>query len=313
MPRLPKLIYPKFPKHLNSVKGLNTWMFKDSDRDGMPNLIDCQPFNPRMQGVKPNKLMRDRINKLNVYVTKSPYSETSRIHNRNLQYRHISAKDAPYQQKQQVYSTFKKYPNLITTVEKSKGSILFTPEILTRGKPSSAMGYQNESLAVVELQQDKNKNIEGTMETAKIVAHEAKHLRTEKYTPGKLYKKQFKGEYTNQPGEIRARQSEEKIYYSRPDINIKRIKTKLNDTNSSSYETRDIVTGQVYEYPKESVEKSITDYKQNQQQETETGFKQITQKSDTAEEQSTKPWYKKAYEKVKSYINKENNEENSEE
>ena len=34
-----------------SVSGLGRKFSRDSDRDGVPNILDCQPYNPRKQGI----------------------------------------------------------------------------------------------------------------------------------------------------------------------------------------------------------------------------------------------------------------------
>ena len=34
-----------------SVKGLGKKFRRDSDKDGVPNILDCQPYNPRRQGI----------------------------------------------------------------------------------------------------------------------------------------------------------------------------------------------------------------------------------------------------------------------
>jgi hypothetical protein len=46
------IINSKSKFHSNSIikKGLVSSWFKDSDRDGVPNIFDCQPHNPRKQG-----------------------------------------------------------------------------------------------------------------------------------------------------------------------------------------------------------------------------------------------------------------------
>jgi len=103
---------------------LTMFAYKDSDKDKVPNIFDCQPYNPKMQDVKPNVIMKQRIEKLPIYVTKSSLKGKSHYE------WHISDKDAPKEPKQRVYSLIKKYPQIVGEIERKSQTILHLQVIL---------------------------------------------------------------------------------------------------------------------------------------------------------------------------------------
>lgn len=97
------------------IKGVS-----DFDGDGVPNWKDCRPLNPKLQHVEPNILMRQRIEKLPIYVTDNPISSTERL---SVESFHLSDKRArryaPLARKR-ILSILKRYPDLITQIERKR-------------------------------------------------------------------------------------------------------------------------------------------------------------------------------------------------
>lgn len=88
----------------------------DTDKDGSPDFMDCRPFNPKLQHIRPNKLMRDEIGSLPIYVSdKQGYS-----------YPLLSKEAKQYapRARQEVLSTIKKKPYVLDNIRdasKKKG------------------------------------------------------------------------------------------------------------------------------------------------------------------------------------------------
>lgn len=312
-----------------SLGGMIKDITRDSDRDKMPNIIDCQPFNSRKQGVTPNALMQQRINRLPIYVTDRPISSSSAKQRRDVGREiqenkwHISSKNVPYKTKQQVYSVIKKYPNVVSQMEQSKPSaIVFTSsELVERNKTEPSLkGFKEggSNVITVSTKDIDKKGLEGTSKVANTTSHELKHVRQFRYTPVHKLQKMFQGEYWYRPGEISARIEGAQTQYSRSDVSAKIAKQKIEKSNK--YVTsREPVSGANYRKPKAEYQEGLNRAQElnkvDDTKSTESNVQRITQQADTAEEQSTKPWYKKAYEKVKSYVttNKESTNSYNEE
>ena len=97
---------------------------RDTDKDGVPNLFDCQMFNRRFQDAKPNIMMRERIEKLPVYLGTH-------------QQAHISEKNVGPKLKQartEFYKAVKYAPHLLSDIEELKGGIIFAGSGPIKGK-----------------------------------------------------------------------------------------------------------------------------------------------------------------------------------
>ena len=45
------MLKPKVNKMVQKLGSTTTGRFKDTDKDGVPNIIDCKPYNPNQQGI----------------------------------------------------------------------------------------------------------------------------------------------------------------------------------------------------------------------------------------------------------------------
>ena len=242
----------------NKVKPTNfnkLFNLKDSDRDGVANVFDCQPYNRRYQDVRPNALMMERYNQLPVYVQSK--SDVSKVY-------HISSKQVPKQEKRKVYSLLKRYPTLPTRIEKSKRATVFTTAREEGEKPSEgkrSYGFYGENsrytqltpkkrvrkLVVVRMTDEpyaKKYETKYTSQTreeaAKTLVHEQEHVKqykSIKKRPSlrKRWFKKFRTQegYEKQKGEVKAREAEKK--YSADAGKRKEIPTSTRISRAIGY------------------------------------------------------------------------------
>lgn len=111
--------------------------FVDTDGDGFINMIDCRPYNPRMQDIKPNIQMRKRLKKLPIFFmekigVKEDPAVTVLTTDRAYSYEEATKKDAPKKVKssrRHFESVVKKRPDTVGTMEKTRASaVVFTDE-----------------------------------------------------------------------------------------------------------------------------------------------------------------------------------------
>lgn len=271
---------------------------KDSDRDGVANVFDCQPYNKRYQDVRPNELMMERINKLPIFVTEGRVNYNSDSLPRKTY--HISK--APKQSKRRVYSLIKKYPQVVGEVERKKPrAILFSTG--SYNPQQEEYGWETESphgqsmegvepgkgVAVVRAEniyKAKKKKFSryDIRESASTAVHELEHVRQEQAWEGKprLKARMKKGRYSQRPEENLARKAEDKLQRSRPEETMKTVeKTGYAKHNPKLYETL-----------KEKYEK----YKTKREARKEKAFRETFKDEDKNNE-----------EEVKQNVNKENN------
>lgn len=255
-----------------------TILIKDSDGDGRINMFDCYPFDKKRHGVKPNRLMRERIEQLPIYTVEGSPSLTRQKQSKNINKGTKTLKESPREIKQRVYSTFKRYPTLIGDIERSKArGVVFTKGLTERNKPSQTFGYSTEGLAVVRTTDIPRKGLGGIREVAQTVSHELKHVRQRLFTPYEKREGITKGEYYERPEEISARKEEERTFSARPDINIKIAKRKLE--KKSRYVKLKAGTNEDY-YKREAVEKSIEEEKKIEEEKSSIGFRRLFKNKD---------------------------------
>jgi len=188
----------------------------DTDHDGSPDKIDCQPLNPRYQHLTPT--MRKRIYEQPIYMAyNSGSSETVTTY-------HISDKGMPptlKKERQKVLSVMSQRPDIIGGIERTKPkSVVFTRGMTTREKET--LGAEVDKRIVVRTTYPKSRGLQHEQDVyaehhvrspeAQLIGsttvHETEHVRQERSYHGKRYKKLFKGSHDQQKGEKLAYEAE---------------------------------------------------------------------------------------------------------
>jgi len=226
-----------------TAKTLMRRKFMDSDRDGVPNIWDCRPKNPLMQDTKPNRLVRERIDKLPIYyVEKGKYGKSYdwkdekgkvRRHTADIydaaydveklkkqgDVQHISDKDFPEAKRREVYGMIKKHPHLMSSIEQSnKINILYgekPKDGIVAGFNAPMTNEENilSGSTVVSFDEDKRTNLSKDTD-AEILFHELEHNRQneglthEEYAKGKANASIDLKSYFNNPSEVGAREEQ---------------------------------------------------------------------------------------------------------
>ena len=129
----------------------------DTDRDGVRDDKDCRPFNPRKQHIRPSKTMRQRLERIPLYVTDEPIKyEEKRVEMPSEYWKGIypvtskkAKKLAPHAQ-QQMYSVIKKYPSVVGQMEKVKPKIvLYSSRTFPEDVHERPHGWESEEKIVV--------------------------------------------------------------------------------------------------------------------------------------------------------------------
>jgi len=200
----------------------------DTDKDRVPNRWDCQPLNRWRQDTKPNRIMKDRINKLPIYShkgkPKTDYWAYGTESGTVGEYKDISKRGdviplskSPKNVKQQIYKTFKKHPHLMSDLEKSKAGVLVVRndipyEHLVKGYNFPHINPETKKLdkttVVLFNEREKERNPRIADINAETLFHELKHAEQSKDMSYDDYVKQNivqgKLKYFEQPDEKEA-------------------------------------------------------------------------------------------------------------
>ena len=135
MNEIEKLLYgrkgsKKKPMDLfgNSKKQINfgfnsMGIFRDSDRDGVIDVLDCRPHNPRKQHIRPSHAVRERLKDIPVYVTDETVSEEEEdeeIEKKSYQITSKEAKKKAPKARKRFLSIIKKHPSTVGDIERTK-------------------------------------------------------------------------------------------------------------------------------------------------------------------------------------------------
>jgi len=221
---------PKTRKNISNLQFMqkkatikNAW--KDYDHTGVPNILDCFPYDKKRHSAMPNVLMQQRIEKLPIFVHGKSGERPV----------HISSKKADMPTKRKVYSLFKKYPTIPTRIKEGGKAVVYTStrdeeDVPSAGKRGygfattepvriTGKGRPREGAVVVRMADEPYAKKKSTKygflsrhEAAKTTVHEEEHIKQYKQIKKRpsLAKRWFKGKYEKQIGEKRAFAAEEK-------------------------------------------------------------------------------------------------------
>jgi len=106
------------------MRDFNKKILKDTDKDRVPNIFDCRPYNPRMHGIKPSDVVEAELKKLPIYFTADV-----QMPQLGEQYHYTEKKMAKgaYKAKKRFQGMVKKRPKIIGEIKKRKAIVIFTP------------------------------------------------------------------------------------------------------------------------------------------------------------------------------------------
>jgi len=219
---------------------------KDTDKDGVPDRLDCQPFNSKKHGVEPNLYVRQKISHIPIFVTQRilhqktydtlglSYSQNKR--NREGFIKYLEAYGvypllskgaeiyAPHSRKIAL-SILKKYPELITEIKTTRPTVIFINSSYSRkyaayaARPGSFVVIYGSNVLKYKSWKNyyKKRGISkpGLIFAGHVVRHELEHIRQYREMKGskKEEKRLFgKEEYVEKRGEKKATQAAARMY-----------------------------------------------------------------------------------------------------
>jgi len=144
----------KIPKNVTNKE----WLYADFDGDGIRNMDDCRPLDPTRDGVEPNQMMRERLDKLPIYVTDDSYRKGEVYHiNSKI------ARDKAPKARKQMLSMIKTNPGIVGDVERTKPH-----DLVYYSKPPTLKEFEEEY---------------GEQEDKRLRQHGAQFTTSKKYGP----------------------------------------------------------------------------------------------------------------------------------
>jgi len=208
-------------KMMNKV---NRKFFLDSDRDGSPNLLDCEPYNPFKQDRQLNRQREEEIKKLPIYFASSSDPLTDMMYPKSNKQKlyHYSEKKMPkgaYKAKKRFQASAKKRPEMIGEIKRKKPAVVVytTGGVEQEGygiaAPSKKQPHGQHVVVVrATSRQGQRYGQQGKHETADTTVHELEHVRQFRSyeKKPKLKKRMTKGKYEKRREEVLAREAEAK-------------------------------------------------------------------------------------------------------
>lgn len=222
--KLQKSTTDRIDREIQKINQKMAYQFKDSDKDGVINIFDCQPYNPKKQGVEPNVELVKRLDRLPLYVTDRPMdpSEPRRLY-------HITSKEAKKKApkaRKRALSAIKKHPDLVGKIEKRRPSEVIVTSAKDKegyaGKAWPLGHYKAEKgrrsgsgsvlVRAVSAKKYKRYRKEDRADTGVTLAHELEHIKQYRKYKGQELARKRKGEYEDRPLEREAHRAEQRFY-----------------------------------------------------------------------------------------------------
>lgn len=188
--------------------------YGDYDRDGVPNISDCQPLNPMRHGIEPNIETRKRLDALPVYFHQGKMKLSDKVHISNDKL----AKQNTLRARQKFYSLVKRFPNIISAIESSRNleMMVFTDNVIhdefghaTLSEYDDETGYAVVSLADMPYGKHVDPVVyeKSLLNSANTIFHELEHISQFHRWKGRyaLAEQMSKSKHGDTPEELMAR------------------------------------------------------------------------------------------------------------
>lgn len=212
---------------------------KDSDNDGVYDVFDCDPHNPRRHGIQPSQTMKKRLSELPIFFISTKRQgetggrpsvlytlEKERVTTKEGEAQIEVVKRVPkkvYEAQRRFLSAVKKRPEIVREIERARPSKVIVTTIHTKEESGHAtpeeertgriMGRKGEQhMIVVHAGGSPGSRYDyfEREELAGTVIHEAEHVKQFQRwkSKPKLQSRMAKGRYEKRPQEIQARRAE---------------------------------------------------------------------------------------------------------
>ena len=184
-----RLIKGNFPTMNRVMKKFNLKTFggkNDWDGDGILNKKDCQPFNVMRQDAKLNILMRQRVEKLPIFLQKNVTKGQEGNQPSGAEFIHITQKNLtkPAQEaKQYIYRAIKKQPEVLSEIEEKKANIYITTSPIFKNETMLGFATYDPELKEDEVIISKPRTLQLPQRATRTIFHELKHVEQRQRDP----------------------------------------------------------------------------------------------------------------------------------